>query len=82
MFSVILYMLRQTLRRRASPLPFPSLSPLTVTFPKLAVVLLPLYSLVNIREGWCVLRTDHVCKMRRQEIAWLTLAYMEIDILN
>jgi hypothetical protein len=45
MFSVILYMLRQTLRHLASPLPFPSFSPLTVTFPKLAVILRPQY--------WC-----------------------------
>jgi hypothetical protein len=43
MFSVILYMLRQTVGRRASPLPFPSFSPLTVTFPKLGVILRLLY---------------------------------------
>jgi hypothetical protein len=45
MFSVILYMLRQTLRHLASPLPYQSFSPLTVTFPKLAVILRPQY--------WC-----------------------------
>jgi hypothetical protein len=39
----VLYMLRQTLRRRVSPLPFTSFSRLTVTFPKLAVILRPLY---------------------------------------
>jgi hypothetical protein len=35
MFSVILYMLRQTVGNRAPPLLFPSFSPLTVTFPRL-----------------------------------------------
>jgi hypothetical protein len=43
MFSVILYMLRQTVDNRAPPLPFPSFSPLTVTFPKLSVILRTLY---------------------------------------
>jgi hypothetical protein len=46
MFSVILYMLRKTLHYRASPLPFPSFPPLTVTCPKLAVILRPLYHLL------------------------------------
>jgi hypothetical protein len=41
--NVILYMLRQTLRHRAPPLAFPSFSSLTVTLPKLAVILRPLY---------------------------------------
>jgi hypothetical protein len=43
MFSVILYMLRQTVGHRALPLLFPYFSPLTVTFPKLSVILCPLY---------------------------------------
>jgi hypothetical protein len=43
MFSVILYMLRQTVEDRAPLLLFPSFSPLTVTFPKLSVILRPLY---------------------------------------
>jgi hypothetical protein len=46
MFSVILYMLRQTVGHHAPPLLFPSFPPLTVTFPKLAVILRPLYSLL------------------------------------
>jgi hypothetical protein len=33
----------QTLLRHALPLPFPSFSPLTVEFPKLAVIFRPLY---------------------------------------
>jgi hypothetical protein len=33
----------QTVGHRAPPLPFPSFSPLTVTFPKLSVILRPLY---------------------------------------
>jgi hypothetical protein len=41
-FSVILYMLRQAVCHRAPLLLFPSLSPLTVTFPKLLVILRPL----------------------------------------
>jgi hypothetical protein len=39
MFSVILYMLRQTVGYRAPPLPFPYFSPLTVMFRKLSVIL-------------------------------------------
>jgi hypothetical protein len=43
-------MLRQTVGHRAPPLPFPSFSPLTVTFPKLAVILRPLeYSTVRVK---------------------------------
>jgi hypothetical protein len=44
MFSVILYMLRQTVDNRAPTLPCPSFSPLTVTFPKLSVTLRRLYT--------------------------------------
>jgi hypothetical protein len=43
MFSVIPYMLRQTLNNRAPLLLFPSFSPLTLTFPNLSVILRPLY---------------------------------------
>jgi hypothetical protein len=43
MFSVILYMLRQTVDNRAPLLLFPYFSPLTVTFPKLAFTSRPLY---------------------------------------
>jgi hypothetical protein len=43
MLSVILYMLRQTADNRVPLLLFPSFSPLTVTFPKLSVILRPLY---------------------------------------
>jgi hypothetical protein len=50
MFQVILYMLRQTLCHRASPLPFPSFSPLTVIFPKLAFILRPLYATLAIPQ--------------------------------
>jgi hypothetical protein len=39
--QIILYMLRQV-GQRAPPLLFPSFSPLTVTFPKLSVILRPL----------------------------------------
>jgi hypothetical protein len=42
MFSVILYKLRQTVGNRAPPLLFPSFSSLTLTFPKLSVILRPL----------------------------------------
>jgi hypothetical protein len=44
MSSVIIYMLRQTVDNRAPPLLFPTFSPLTVTFPKLSVILRPLYT--------------------------------------
>jgi hypothetical protein len=50
MFSVILRMLRQTVDNRAPRLPFPSFSPLTVTFPKLAVILRPLYVSVAMKS--------------------------------
>jgi hypothetical protein len=43
MFSVILYMLRQTVGHRTPPCPFHLFSSLTVTFPKLSVILRPLY---------------------------------------
>jgi hypothetical protein len=43
MFSVILNMLRQTVDNLAYLLLFPSFSPLIVTFPKLSVILRPLY---------------------------------------
>jgi hypothetical protein len=54
MFSVILYMLRQTLRRRDSPLLFPAFSPLTVTFLKLAVILRPLYTIALVASLFCL----------------------------
>jgi hypothetical protein len=43
MFSVILYMLRKTVGHRAPPYSFHLFPPLTVTFPKLSVILRPLY---------------------------------------
>jgi hypothetical protein len=43
MFSVILYMLRETVDHLAPLLLFPSFPPCTVTFPKLLVILRPLY---------------------------------------
>jgi hypothetical protein len=58
MFSVILYMLRQTVGHRAPPLPVPSFSPLTVTFPKLAVILRPLYWRCSVYNEAMVLITD------------------------
>jgi hypothetical protein len=62
---------RQTLRRRASPLPFPSFSPLTVTFPKLAVILRPLYvPLQDVSSKNSNIFKDHmqsICYMSSKE---------------
>jgi hypothetical protein len=44
-------MLRQILRHRASPLPFPSFLPLTLTLPKLAVILRAIYQKFSERGG-------------------------------
>jgi hypothetical protein len=44
MFSVIIYMPRQTVDNRAPPCPFHPFSLLTVTFPKLSVIERPLHS--------------------------------------
>jgi hypothetical protein len=63
MFSVILYMLRQTVDNRAPLLLFPSFSPLTVTFPKLSVILRPLYMFRPKRviiRGKTLQMTNHV----------------------
>jgi hypothetical protein len=55
MFSVILYMLRQTVGNHATLLPF---SPITVTFPKLSVILRPLYIVTGVSEGRYVYPED------------------------
>jgi hypothetical protein len=44
-------MLTLTVGHRAPPLLFPYFSPLTVTFPKLSVILRPLYCFSNRVEG-------------------------------
>jgi hypothetical protein len=67
MFSVILYMLRQTVDNRAPPLLFPSFFPLTVTFPKLAVILLPLY-ISAMYSNYAVLSCDFKSQVDRQMI--------------
>jgi hypothetical protein len=59
MFSVILYMLRQTVDSRAPLLLFPSFSPLTMTFPKLSVILRPVY-IYSLHE--VISQVEIVCK--------------------
>jgi hypothetical protein len=69
MFSVILYMLRQTVDSR-SPLAlsifFP---PLTVTFPKLSVILRPLY--VQFSTNLCRLPLVHTAILDVRKVALL-----------
>jgi hypothetical protein len=75
MFSVILYMLRQTVGHRAPLLLFP-FSPLTVSFPKLSVILPPLYSclskhLINLKRNLDTSTVQTVQTLSRLEMVVL-----------